>query len=335
MISAGKFRRYHGEGLRQAFDILTLFKNIRDFFRMLIGTIQSYFLLGRLKPAAIFTPGGFVGVPVGFAGAWHHIPFITHDLDALPGLANRINARHAVIHAVGMPKELYPYPADKTEYVGVPTSRDFSPVSQANQEAFREQLSLGAYEQVVFVIGGGLGAQRLNDALLAVSKDLLARYPKLVIIHTAGRANDTAMEAAYDEQLDDDMRGRVLVKGYLDDVFRYSGAADLVITRAGATNMAEFAVQHKACIVVPNPLLTGGHQIKNAVHLEEAGAIKVVTEDAITENPNALLSAVKELLDDEEARKTLGKKLGTYAKPNAAADLAAILLKVVGQGNEA
>src|SRR5665213_2594114 len=109
-VRAGKFRRYHGEGFKQLLDVVTMAKNIRDFFYVIIGFWQSRRLLKQLKPAVIFVKGGFVGVPVGLAAATRQIPFITHDSDPIPGLANRIIARWAVMHAVALPKDIYPYP---------------------------------------------------------------------------------------------------------------------------------------------------------------------------------------------------------------------------------
>lgn len=99
-IRAGKFRRYHGEGWKQLFDVVTLCKNLRDAVWVLIGLWQSFWLLGRLRPDVIFVKGGFVGVPVGLAAALRGIPYVTHDSDALPGLANRIIARWAKVHTV-------------------------------------------------------------------------------------------------------------------------------------------------------------------------------------------------------------------------------------------
>src|SRR3990167_7210097 len=71
-VRAGKFRRYHGEGWRQLLDLLTFGKNVRDFFLVLIGLWQSYWILKKLKPVALFVKGGYVGVPVGLAAAWLH-----------------------------------------------------------------------------------------------------------------------------------------------------------------------------------------------------------------------------------------------------------------------
>jgi UDP-N-acetylglucosamine--N-acetylmuramyl-(pentapeptide) pyrophosphoryl-undecaprenol N-acetylglucosamine transferase len=122
-VRAGKFRRYHGEGIKQVFDVVTLYKNLRDVIFVLIGLWQSFWLLGRLHPDVIFIKGGFVGVPVGLMAALRGIPYVTHDSDAVPGLANRIIARWARLHAVGLPKEVYAYPPAKTVTVGVPSAQ--------------------------------------------------------------------------------------------------------------------------------------------------------------------------------------------------------------------
>jgi UDP-N-acetylglucosamine--N-acetylmuramyl-(pentapeptide) pyrophosphoryl-undecaprenol N-acetylglucosamine transferase len=97
-VYAGKFRRYHGEGLRQLLDVKTFLLNCRDAVLVLIGLVQCWRLLRQLRPDVIFVKGGFVGVPVGLAAAALHQPYVTHDSDAIPGLANRIIARWAYKH---------------------------------------------------------------------------------------------------------------------------------------------------------------------------------------------------------------------------------------------
>ena len=143
-IRAGKFRRYHGAGWRQLFDVETLYKNLRDVVLVLVGIGQSYKLLGKLRPDIIFIKGGFVGVPVGLAAAMRGIPFVTHDSDALPGLANRVIARWAKVHAVALPKEVYAhyYPAGKTVTVGVPVSHNFHRVSASEDKDWRAEVGL-------------------------------------------------------------------------------------------------------------------------------------------------------------------------------------------------
>ena len=263
-VRAGKFRRYHGEGWRQLLDIPTLLKNIRDAFYVLIGIVQSWRLLGRLQPTVIFIKGGFVGVPVGLAAASRHLPYLTHDSDAIPGLANRIIARWAVRHAVALPVNIYPYPASKTVTTGIPLRADFVLVTEARQKAYRAKLRVSEHAKLLFVIGGGLGSQEVNQAVAEAMPHLLREIKDLHVIHVVGRKNLPDMQADYAAHLSAAEQGRVIVSGYVDDVYLYSGAADLIVTRAGATNLAEFAVQGKACIVVPSAFLAGGHQLKNA-----------------------------------------------------------------------
>ncbi|HTH72401.1 MAG TPA: UDP-N-acetylglucosamine--N-acetylmuramyl-(pentapeptide) pyrophosphoryl-undecaprenol N-acetylglucosamine transferase [Candidatus Pristimantibacillus sp.] len=328
-IRAGKFRRYHGEGLKQLLDIVTLYKNLRDAIWTLVGVWQSFKLLGQIRPDVIFVKGGFVGVPVGLAAALRGIPFVTHDSDALPGLANRLIARWAKVHAVALPKEVYAiYPPKKTVTVGVPIPSHFHLVSKAENEAWRKQLDLDDADQVVFVTGGGNGADRLNKAVMGCAPELLERYPGLKIVHVTGRQLEDDARRRYKQLLSQGDQGRVTVKGFISNLYQYSGVADVVITRAGATSMAEFAAQAKACIVVPNPQLTGGHQLKNAKVMADRKAIRLVSEENLKNEPRALMPALTELLDHPAKARALGEKLAELAQPNAAHLLAMVLLEV-------
>jgi UDP-N-acetylglucosamine--N-acetylmuramyl-(pentapeptide) pyrophosphoryl-undecaprenol N-acetylglucosamine transferase len=327
LVRAGKLRRYHGEGLKQLLDIKTMVKNIRDAFFVLIGLWQSFMLLRELKPAIIFVKGGFVGVPVGLAAAVLRIPYITHDSDALPGLANRIIAPWARKHTVALPKEVYKYPAAKTETVGVPLAHHYKPFSKKEMQTAREQLDLDPRGKMVLVTGGGLGAQRLNDAVAACMEELLHRYPDLTVVQIAGRANEADLRQHYKKILPPALQKRIIIKGFITNLYLYSGAADIVVTRAGATSMAEFAAQKKACIVVPNPILTGGHQLKNAKVLADRKACVLVSEDKLRQDDHALMPALVELLDNPERAIRLGEKLGTFDHGDSARRLAVVLLE--------
>jgi UDP-N-acetylglucosamine--N-acetylmuramyl-(pentapeptide) pyrophosphoryl-undecaprenol N-acetylglucosamine transferase len=257
LVRAGKFRRYHGEGLRQLLDLPTLLKNIRDFFYVVAGSWQSWRLLGELKPDVMFSRGGFVSVPVGLGSALRHIPYITHDSDPVPSLANRLIARWAKLHAVALPKETYAYPPDKTVTTGIPMSRHFVPVTPKLREEYRKQIKIPATAKLLFIIGGGLGSRRVNTAVGEAIPHLLHEFNDLYVVHGAGRANQADMEKLYNQNLTPGEQGRVRVFGYLANVYRYSGAADLVITRAGATNLAEFAVQGSR----PQPACQAGQRL--------------------------------------------------------------------------
>ncbi len=325
-VSAGKFRRYHGEGWKQLLDLPTQFKNIRDAFRVLRGTIQSYRLLRNLKPSIIFTRGGFVSVPVAIGGKLNGIPYITHDSDSIPSLANRVIARWASLHAVALPEEIYPYPRDKTQMVGIPLANEYQHVTPALQAKYRKELKLDMFKQMVFITGGGNGAQGLNDAVVDNAEYLLKRYPGLCIVHVAGRMHEAAVNTAYDQKLAPEARKRVTVHGFLSGLYKNIGAADVVISRAGATNLAEYAVQGKATIIVPAEQLVGGHQVENAKVLAQRDAIVLMTQDQI-EQERRLATVIGELLDDDRKRESLGKHLHEFARSDAAETLAMLLLE--------
>lgn len=328
-VSAGKLRRYSGEGWRQLLDIKTQALNVRDVFRTLAGVWQSYRVLGRVRPSVVFTRGGFVSVPVALAARLRKIPYITHDADTVPSLANRLIARWAALHAVALPVEVYPYPKEKTIQVGIPAGAAYAPVSKQAQEQYKQDLGLDAGQQVVLVTGGGNGARMLNEAMVANARYLLASYPGLVLLHFAGRSLEAETNAAYDALELGGARDRVRVYGFATDFHRYSGAADVIIARGGMGSLTEFALQQKACLIVPSKQL--GWNVKNSRVLAERGAIVELNEDQ-AEQPERLGRTIADLLEHPDTRAELGRKLAGLARPAAAHDLAAIILRCGAEG---
>ena len=325
-VRAGKFRRYHGQGIRQLLDMPTTFKNIRDVLYVLIGVFQSLKLLSRIRPDVIFVKGGFVGVPVGLAAAILRIPYITHDSDSVPGLANRIISPWAKIHAVALPKEAYAYPSDKTITTGIPLQSNFIIMTNDAKNQYRAQLGMPNDVPVLFIVGGGQGAQRINKAVSEAMPHLLKEFKDLYVVQGAGRINELDIIQKYSTILSSSELDRVKVFGYSFDMYLYSGSADLIITRAGATNLAEFAMQGRACIVIPSPYLTSGHQLKNAKYLEDNDAAVVLKEADLEADSNRLAKQVSDLLKNPERRNQLAINLSKFAKPNATAELANLII---------
>ncbi len=328
-VRAGKLRRYHGEGIKQLFDFPTIAKNLRDIVYVIIGIIQSYVLLRKIRPSIIFIKGGFVGVPVGLAAAALKIPYITHDSDSIPGLANRIIAKWAVFHAVALPKELYPYPSDRTVTTGIPLQTAFVPVTSELKSKYRDQIKIPINSKVVLIIGGGLGAQRINSVISDIVPRLLFEFPDLYVIHGVGRANEVTMNQRYNDKLSAEQHSRLITFGYISDIYKYSGAADMVVTRAGATNLAEFALQGKACIVIPSPFLTGGHQLKNAKFLSESGSAIVLDEAELAKDSNLLANQIRTLFSQPESISALETNMSRLAMPNATKDLADLIFRSI------
>lgn len=331
-VWAGKLRRYHDEGWRQLLDVRSQALNIRDMLRVVRGIWQSFWLLRKLQPDVIFTRGGFVSVPVALGGWLNHIPYVTHDSDSVPSLANRLIARWAYRHAVALPAELYPYPKGKTVRVGIPVSQQYVPVTPALQQHYRQELGLDAYKQMIFITGGGNGARRLNQMIVSNAHYLLGNYPDLVLVHVAGRALEAETNQAYDQLKLGPARGRIWVEGFVSGLYRYSGAADVVVARGGATNLAEFALQAKACVIVPSKQL--GWNVQNSAVLARRQAVVQLNEDQ-AEQPERLGRLLGSLLDDEAQRQALGTRLGEIAMPDAAQRLAKMLVAIARRNQDA
>lgn len=319
-VFAGKFRRYHGESwLRRITDFRTILLNVRDVFYVIFGVLQSVVLIGRLRPNLVFLKGGFVGVPVGLAAALWRVPIVTHDSDTIPGLANRIIGRWARIHATGMPAEFYSYDKAKVRHVGVLVSRDYVPVTDHVLAHSRQQIGVPEQGSVLLITGGSLGSQRINTACGQIVPELLTAYPDLTVIHQVGRGNaHTYGDFTHD---------RLQVHEFLNPFHHYSAAADVIVTRAGANNIAEFGIQHKACVVIPSPFLAGGHQLKNGEYLQAQQAAIVVDEAVMLHDLTVLKAAIADLLDDQHRRQELGDALGRLATPDAAEKLAGLLIE--------
>lgn len=288
--------------------------NLRDFFYFLIGTIQSSRLLRKIRPDIVFLKGGFVGVPVGIAAGRRKISIITHDSDALPGLANRLVSKYVSVHATALAPETYPYQAAKTVQVGVLVEHSYKLVTPEMQADYKRQLGVSEEAPLLLVTGGSSGAVRLNKVLVKFADNLLQKNPDLVIIHQVGKGNGDTYQGYRHERLQ--------VLEFLSPMFVYMGAADLVVCRASGNTVAELGVQRKACIAVPNPLLTGGHQLKNAEDLASKGAARIVYEQQLDKLP----IVIQELLADATKRTQLADNLQAMIIPDAARRLAALLL---------
>jgi UDP-N-acetylglucosamine--N-acetylmuramyl-(pentapeptide) pyrophosphoryl-undecaprenol N-acetylglucosamine transferase len=318
-IRAGKYRRYHGESaIRRLVDVRTNLLNVRDLFYFLIGTIQGWFLLGRVKPDVVLLKGGFVGVPVGLAAAGRGLKFVTHDSDAIPGLANRFVGRWAKMHAVALPAEEYKYPAKSTVQVGVLLEPDFKQVDEAEQGAFKQRLGIDPSRQVLLVTGSSSGAQRLNEAVVKIIDKLLTDYSNLFVVHQVGKGK-LGVYGDYRHE-------RLMVVEFMRPMYVYTGASDVVVSRCSANNIAELGAQAKPVIAVPSPFLAGGHQLKNAERLAQQQAALVVQETAQGTDVQALEAAIRALLTNAGQRKALAERLHEITIANAAQRLAGILL---------
>jgi len=322
-ILAGKLRRYHHLTLlRQLTWPSLVFSNIKDGFLVIAGFFQSFAKLIVWRPDVVFTKGGYVCLPVGIAARILRIPLVVHDSDAHPGLTNLILSKWATAIATGAPLEYYPYPVAKSHYVGIPIAPEFHQFTDEEKTKAREKWGISADYPLIVVTGGGLGASRINDAVALKLDDLLAKY-SIVLISGMGQ---------YDElrSITPPNNDRFQLHSFVsNDMALLLGAADVVVTRAGATTILELAALAKPTILIPNGKLSGGHQLKNAAVYLKSSAVKVIEEDPMVSDPQVLVTAIDDVLSHPEDSQKMAQVFNSFARPNAANDVANMVISSV------
>jgi UDP-N-acetylglucosamine--N-acetylmuramyl-(pentapeptide) pyrophosphoryl-undecaprenol N-acetylglucosamine transferase len=323
VIMAGKLRRYHHLSvIRQLLWPSLVLHNIKDGFLVGFGFIQSIVKLTLWRPDVVFTKGGYVCLPVGIAARLLRIPLVIHDSDAHPGLTNRILGKWATAIATGAPLKYYSYPADRSRYVGIPISSEFHEFSDQERQSAKVQWGINTDSPLIVVTGGGLGASRINDTVALVLGDLL-KIGSLVLVSGAGQYDELRSITPPD---DDKFQLHSFIS---KDMASLLGAADVVVTRAGATTILELAALARPTILIPNGKLTGGHQLKNAAVYLAEGAVTVIDENAMIENPQILVAAVKSVLSNQQQANKMAQSLASFARPDAARDVAEMIISSI------
>ena len=328
---SGKLRRYHTLPLwRQFLRWRTIVgPNIRDGFFILCGTVQSFIKLIIWRPDVIFCKGGYVCLPVGLSARVLRIPLVLHDSDAHPGLTNRVLSRWADAIGTGAPLEHYRYPASKARYVGIPVDERFRVYSAKERVGFKTDLGFDIKRPLIVVTGGGLGAAAINNAVVSVLDELLTSCNVLLI-------SGTGQHAELAKKLADYPTDKFQLHAFVSkNIVETLAAADLVVARAGATTLLELAALAKPTIIVPNPYLTGGHQLKNAAVYTEKQAGVVIDEVRMVAEPHELLDTLTALILNESELARMAKAIHAFAKPAAANDMADMILDVAQRDKKA
>ncbi len=322
-IVSGKFRRYHNIPVwKQLLQFRTIvLPNIIDTAKIVVGTLQSLLKLILWRPDVIFTKGGYVCLPVGVAARILGIPLVIHDSDTHAGLTNTILAKWAVAIATGAPLEYYDYPASRAHYTGVPLDPALRPVSEAKQHEAKSKLGIAADRPFVVITGGGLGAKVINDAVVASSSNITEHADILLL---TGKSHFEEVSKAIGDERPTALRLEPFLA--VQDLYVAFTAADVVVGRAGATTLLEVAALAKPTILIPNAQLTGGHQLTNAARYEEKGAVVVLDDATVEENPSVLVQTIDAILRSPEQKDHLSQAIRQFARPDAAHEVAALIL---------
>ncbi len=261
-------------------------------------------------------------LPVGIAAKLLSIPIVLHDSDAHPGLANRTLSRWAAAIGTGAPLEYYNYPEAIAKYVGIPVNSHFREYSDAQRATLKEELGFLKDNPLLVITGGGLGSETINNAAIAITPDLLSICNIILISGTKAYDAIKAKTAMLDST-------KFHLHGYVAaDMYKMLAAADVVVSRAGATTLLELAALSKPSIIIPNPYLTGGHQLKNAAVYAQSNACMIVSEEALRDTPNELLNAVNALMLNPNDRQSMSIAIHAFARPDAALDMADMITRV-------
>jgi UDP-N-acetylglucosamine--N-acetylmuramyl-(pentapeptide) pyrophosphoryl-undecaprenol N-acetylglucosamine transferase len=285
-----------------------------DPVRLAASVPQAWWLLGRLRPAALFTTGGYLALPLVLAARARGVPTLVWEGNVRPGRATRAIGRYATRVAVSFPPTLAAFGANA--FVSGTPIRSFTGIDR--HEA-RASFGLGPRERLLLVFGGSQAVARLNAALNEALPKLLADWH---VLHLAGEAGMADAVAARDA-LPDELRSRYMPEPFLTERMADALlAADLVVGRAGSSTCAELAAAGVASILVPYPF-AGAHQRYNASYLADEGAAVMVPDDEL--DARRLLAEATALLDDERrvAMAVAARRLG---HPEAARILADALM---------
>jgi UDP-N-acetylglucosamine--N-acetylmuramyl-(pentapeptide) pyrophosphoryl-undecaprenol N-acetylglucosamine transferase len=276
---------------------------------------QAAALLGRLRPRAVFTTGGYVAIPVLLAARTLGIPVVLWEGNAIPGRSVRATARLAAAVAVSFAETCPALGAGRCYRTGTPI-RDPGAVDRS---AARARLGIPDGGRLLLVFGGSQAVRRFSTAVAGALPRLVERA---WVLHVTGDAGYPAALAAR-ETLPGGQRERYRPVAFLaDDMADALAAADLLVGRAGSSTLAEAAAFGLPLVCVPYPH-AAGHQRANARAMVEAGAARLVADEAF--DADALLAAAA-LLDDPAALDEMRTAALAIGRPRAAEAVATLIL---------
>jgi len=311
-ISCGKLRRYFS------------FKYITDSFKLPIGFFQSLWHLMSFMPDVVFAKGGFASVPVVLAAVIYRVPVVIHESDAVPGIANKFLG--SIVSAIGInfEKSRRYFPENKIFFAGVPVKEGSTGGSKDEARKF-----LGIRKEVkpiILFLGGSQGALAINRVVLNSLQELTTKFQ---IIHQVGTRNFEEIKNLAEKKGykigHSDYYPLAFIGKELGDII---ALADVVVSRAGATSIAELAANRKAVILVPITRSANNHQRMNAFELSKRKAAVVLEEGNF--NHSMLMHYLDKIAFRSDYRLNLMQNIEKFYYPKSAEILAEKIMEISG-----
>jgi UDP-N-acetylglucosamine--N-acetylmuramyl-(pentapeptide) pyrophosphoryl-undecaprenol N-acetylglucosamine transferase len=289
---------------------------IGDPLRLVASVPQAVSLLLRWRPAAVFTTGGFVSLPLVPAASLLGIPVLLWEGNRVPGRSSRLLAPWAWAVAVSFPDTCVALAGGRPCRV---TGTPIRPVAAIDRLAARRRWGLAPDDRFVVVVGGSQSARRLNDAVFDALPAVLERVH---LLHVTGPADEGRARQAGDA-LPPALRDRYRPVAFLgDDLLAALAAADLLVGRAGASTIAEATALGLPMVLVPYPH-AAGHQRANAEAIAAAGAARIVDDAAFN---GTTFRAALSVVEDPALHARMSAAARSLARPGAAAAVGKLLL---------
>jgi len=299
------------------------FENVKTIVRFLKGVTDSKKLLKKFKPDVVIGTGGYVCGPVVYAAAKLQIPTIIHEQNSVPGLTNKFLSRYVDKIAICFEDAREFFPRQKVVFTGNPRASEV-----IGQDGIKGRISQGLSLKLptVLIFGGSRGARPINEAVVKSLSDL-GKKPYQVLYVTG----DVHYE---DVKKEVELVGNpknVVIKPFIHNMPEVLAGVDLVVSRAGATTLAELTSLGVPSILIPSPYVTNNHQEKNARSLSSKGAAELLLEKDL--NSKSLVKAIDTILMDQAKlteMKTKAKKMGV---PDSAERLFRVMKQLVGKND--
>lgn len=287
-------------------------------FQLLSSIIKSHRLLHKHKPNVVIGTGGFASGPLLYAANQRGIPTVLQEQNSYPGITNKWlskKAKHICVAYEGLEKF---FPKNKLQLTGNPVRQEFLKPLPSRDESLA---SFGLNDRpTLLIIGGSLGAKRINEAVEKNYKNWLnAGYN---IIWQTGRLYHEALKSRISKT------EGLWMNAFITNMSMAFGAADLVLSRAGAGTISELEIVGKACILVPSPNVAEDHQTHNAKSLVKDGAAEMIVE---TELDATIDKRIQQLILDKDKRQKLSNALLKRAKPHSTKDIVDTIETLIAQ----
>ncbi len=285
-------------------------------FKLMSSLWKSRKIIRNFKPDAVIGTGGFASGPLLQAANSFNIPTVIQEQNSYPGITNKLLSKKANAICVAYEKLERFFPKDKIVFTGNPVRKDLVDVNSKRQEGI-EYFKLGPNKKTLLVLGGSLGARRVNQ-LIEKELDFLLKNG-IQIFWQCGKLYFEEYKKYNDKQ-------NVQVVSFIDRMDLIYAAADFVISRAGASSVSELCLVGKPTIFIPSPNVAEDHQTKNAKAIVDKKGAILLKENELD---SMFETTFSDLISNENLQKELGQNIKTLAKPNATKDIVEEITKLI------